>query len=774
MRGHEMNRVSQIILFTAFAIACATVSAPLSAQSAPASRVPGDMRQDLADFVETPAVPGYEKDLAAKIRERLKSYSPQTDNIGDVIVTIGSGNPRRLLVAPMDEPGYVVSGITDDGYLRVQRLPQSRDLPLFNELYAAQPVHLETPDGKWISGVVAGLSVHLQPGRIDTPKPGDLENFYVDIGASSREEARHAGADVLSPLAITRRLGELGSHSAAAAGIGDRFGDVALVEMLRELDPAKLKGTLIVAFVVQQWTGARGLQRILDELHPDELLYVGRLISGGTIAGMQTVRRAPRRELGSGVVLGLTEKGETLTGFPAELEQLGELSKIPVVPDYSAPLISPSYILAPQLPGRSAHLGIATAWPSTPAEMIDTADLAKLAQLLHAYAEGSPQSASVAFPAPHGASERAPESKATAQDALADLVRTYGASGHEEAVRNEIKRHLPDWAKTETDDAGNLILHVGAAADSASKEAKDSKDSKVPRILVVAHMDEIGFEVESIGSDGRLQVKWLGGGDLSFFAGHPALVHSSDGAVHDAIVELPAGWEQPDFSWTKSSEATNATAIRVDVGAHGAADAAKMGIRAGDWVTIPKDYRPLIGSRAIGRSFDDRVGDAALIGAVWALGPNLKDRDVTFVWSTREELGLVGAAAIAKRLAAEHRAPDYVFAVDTFVSSDSPLESQRFADAPLGKGFVIRAVDNSNVVPRDLVERLISLARQNKIPVQYGVTGGGNDGAAFTRYGSVDIPLGWPLRYAHSPAEVIDTRDYDALTHIIIAIAKTW
>ena len=769
MRGHEMNRLLQIVFVAAFASACVAVSAPLAAQSAPASRVPGDMRQDLADFVETPAVPGYEKDLAAKIRERLKSYSPQTDNIGDVIVTIGSGNPRRLLVAPMDEPGYVVSSITDDGYLRVQRLPQSRDLPLFNELYAAQPVRLETADGKWISGAVAGLSVHLQPGRADTPQSSDIENFYVDIGANSREEARHAGADILSPLAIARHLGELGSHSAAAAAIGDRFGDVALVEMLRELDPAKLKGTLTVAFVVQQWTGARGLQRILDQLHPDELLYVGRLISGGTIAGMQTVRRAPRRELGSGVVLGLTEKGETLIGFPAELEQLGELSKIPVVPDYSAPLISPSYILAPQLPGRSAHVGIATAWPSTPAEMIDTADLAKLAQLLHAYAKGSPQSAPVAFPAPPATIERAPNAKANAQDALADLIRTYGASGHEEAVRNEIKRHLPDWAKTETDDAGNLILHVASSPD-----AKDEKDSKTPRILVVAHMDEIGFEVESIGSDGRLQVKWLGGGDLSFFAGHPALVHSSDGAVHNAIVELPGGWEQPDFSWTKGSETTNATAIRVDVGAHGAADVAKMGIRAGDWVTIPKDYRPLIGSRAIGRSFDDRVGDAALIGAVWALGPNLKDRDVTFVWSTREELGLVGAAAVAKRLAAEHHVPDYVFAVDTFVSSDSPLESQRFADAPLGKGFVIRAVDNSNIVPRDLVERLISLAKQNKIPIQYGVTGGGNDGAAFTRDGSVDIALGWPLRYAHSPAEVIDTRDYDALTHIITAIAKSW
>jgi len=83
-------------------------------------------------------------------------------------------------------------------------------------------------------------------------------------------------------------------------------------------------------------------------------------------------------------------------------------------------------------------------------------------------------------------------------------------------------------------------------------------------------------------------------------------------------------------------------------------------------------------------------------------------------------------------------------------------------------------VDNSNVVPADLVARVIALARQNNIPVQYGVTGGGNDGSAFTRYGSTDIALGWPLRYSHSPAEVIDTRDLDALSRIITVIAKNW
>ena len=189
---------------------------------------------------------------------------------------------------------------------------------------------------------------------------------------------------------------------------------------------------------------------------------------------------------------------------------------------------------------------------------------------------------------------------------------------------------------------------------------------------------------------------------------------------------------------------------------------------------MPKKYRKLFGTRANGRSFDDRVGCAALLAAAWALGPDLPGRDVTLIWTTEEEIGLRGALAAAQRLSEEGHVPDYVFAVDTFVSSDSPLESQRFADAPLGKGFVVRAVDNSNITSRQLVDRVVALARANNIPAQYGVTGGGNDGAAFLRYGSIDVPIGWPLRYSHSPGEVIDTKDLEALARIVAAIARSW
>jgi putative aminopeptidase FrvX len=201
---------------------------------------------------------------------------------------------------------------------------------------------------------------------------------------------------------------------------------------------------------------------------------------------------------------------------------------------------------------------------------------------------------------------------------------------------------------------------------------------------------------------------------------------------------------------------------------------AQLGIKTGDFVTIPKKYRKLLGQRASARAFDDRVGCASLVAAAWALGPDLGGRDVTFIWSTSEELGLEGAAEAAKKLAADGKAPDYVFAVDTFVSSDSPLESPRFGDAILGQGFVVRAVDNSNVVPRKLVEKAVALARASGAAAQYGVTGGGNDGAAFLTYGSTDVALGWPLRYSHSPGEVIDIRDLNALAKEIAAIGKSW
>ncbi|MGH9746008.1 MAG: M28 family peptidase [Candidatus Acidiferrales bacterium] len=750
-------------LCTLFSFLVLSIPSLVRAQSGSGGQAEELRLANLKSLEEVPAISGYEKPLGDAISSRLAAFHPDVDNLGDIVVTLGSGAPHRLLVTGIDEPGFVVSAITDDGFLRVQRLPQSGLTPMYNELYSAQPVKIGTSAGGWLDGVVAGLSVHLAPGRVNPPKSSDLDEMYIDIGASSADEARKAGVDILSPIALNRRLFDLGGAEFAGVAVGDRFGAAALLEVLAGIDPAKVKGTLTIAFVVQQRTGARGLQRLLTSMQPDEMIYVGRLFAGGPVAGAENLRRAPRKEPGSGVLAGANEANTSPSGLAAELKQLAEANKLPFAADYSAGVIPPSYLPGPALPEKWAHIGIATAWADTPAETIDAADFDGVVKLLAAYARATGKSpfdlgANISTAgAKHETKTAARASSAT--EVLQHLTEAYGVSNHEERVREIVRSLLPAWAKPETDDAGNLILHVGTAAAG----------SKTPRLLIVAHMDEIGFEVKSITKDGRLECEWRGGGVQSYFSGHPALVHTGTGD-RDAVVELPENWDTPKFQWAPDA----AKSARVDVGARTPEDVAKLGVKVGDSITIPKAYRPLLGTRANGRSFDDRVGDTALVSAVWSLGGPLKDRDVTFVWSTGEELGLVGAGALAKRLAAEVHEADIVFAVDTFVSSDSPLESKRFGDAAIGKGFVVRAVDNSNIVPHALVEKALKLARANQIPVQFGATGGGNDGSAFVRFGSVDVALGWPLRYSHSPAEVIDTRDVDALSRMVAAIALQW
>ena len=753
----------------AFLCGALLVAAPSFGQTTKSAAVPGNLDSDLAQFVAIPAIPGYESELVKAIQSKLAALHAVQDNLGNVTVTVGSGAPQRLIVTPIDEPGYIVSEITADGYLRLQRLPQFVLPPVFNELYSAQPVKVGTASGKWIDGVVAGLSVHLQPGHTSPPKSDDIENMYVDIGAGSAAEVRKAGVDLLSPIAINRSLVELGleSRKFAGAAVGDRFGAALLVELLRDIDPSNVKGTLTVAFIVQQWAGARGLQRILSTNQFDEMIYVGRLISGGAIAGAENMHRAPRRDVGSGVLLAVQQTDGTVEGLAADLKKLAESNQIPITTDYSAGIVPPNYLAGPAMPAKWAHVGIATSWQDTPAETIAAHDVLNLFSLLDKYAEGSQVTRGPSGGASGGGHVGTSYDRGNTQPSntqiLASLVNTYGVSNHETSVLDVVKSLLPKWAKPETDDAGNLILRAGAAP----------ANSKTPEILVVAHMDEIGFEVKSISKDGRLEAACCGGGEFSFFAGHPALVHTSNGD-RNAIIEMPTGWDEAKFEWPRGGRSVIAPVIRIDVGARSPEEVEKLGIKIGDSITVVKAYRPLLGTRANGRSFDDRVGCTALISALWALGAPLKDRDVTFVFSTGEELGLVGAGKLAARLATGGHEPAYVFAVDTFVSSDSPLENKRFGDAELGKGFVIRAVDNSNIVPRALVEKLIQLARANQIPVQYGVTGGGNDGSAFVRYGAVDIALGWPLRYSHSPAEVVDTRDVEALARIIFVVAEKW
>jgi putative aminopeptidase len=735
-----MNVFLRIVLAALFLAAAARVS---PAQNANDPANPGD----------TPAISGYEQELSKELARQLKEFSPKTDNVGSVWVEFGSGEPHRLIATGMDQPGYVVSGITSEGYLRVQRLPQAAPNGVFDALNFAQPVWVLTRGGKKVNGVFAGLSVHLQPGRVNGPKMNHPDEMYVDLGAKSAEEVRAAGVDVLDPIAPQSNWMTIGQNGLAGLGALNHADIETLTELIWEMKSSKAKGTTTIAFVAQQYTGGRGLNRILTEIQPSEIIYVGRVRPEQSADG-KVLPEAPKP--GAGAVLGssstATAAGQT---FLKELQAVAEKAQIKIVNAAAAVPRIASYTRGAELPGRFVELGVPTLWPVTPAEYASWQDAGQVQRLLEAYLDVQPPIRGV----------KGGIVGAKRQSVLQALVETYGASRHEEAVRQVVLNRLDARlrSKVTLDAGGNLVLHFGDG----------KRDAKTPRIAVVAHMDEIGYEVKKIEDDGRLQVDSLGGGYAQYFLGHVVLIHKKDGSKIGGVLELPSGWEKAGFEWPMSSRSMDEPA-RVYVGTQSKKETEELGIAAGDFVTVPKEYRELLGTRASARSFDDRVGCAALIAAANAIGPDLPGRDVTFVWSTREEIGLEGAAAFAEQAAKEGGSPDFVFAIDTFVSSDSPLESKRFADATIGDGFVVRAVDNSNTVPREYVDRVVAMAREYSIPVQYGVTGGGNDGAVFVRYGSVDVAMGWPLRYAHSPGEVIDTKDVDALGKIVEAIARQW
>lgn len=713
-------------------------TAAISAQSAG----PANTLKSLTDTV---AVSGYETELSHRIEQRLAAFHPQRDNMGNVLVTFGSGAPHRLLVAPIDEPGYVVSHIEDDGYLRVTRLPQTGLPPHYNEMHNAQPMVITTRKGEQRPAIVGGLSIHLTPGRASVPDPDDIDNFYVDLGASSRAEVLAGGVDLLSPLAAERSLSVAGTHVYSGTAVGDRFGASLLLAAAEGLGHSAPNGTVTLAFVTQQWTGSRGLARVLQQTHPDELLYLGRTLRPVRTAAERNEPLPPSPKPGTGAVLASSSSSKSGDWLSASSLQQAQ----------GAPFVTRGYGPAPTLPEKSAHLSVPILYPLTAGEMIDARDLDALGAIVGKYLGVSIPTFAPATPAPATYTTISRPTAAPANDALLKtLTMSYGVSEVETMSREAVEKMLPAWAHPTTDAAGNLVLHLGP--------------TNGPNTVFMAHTDELGFRIRAIDADGTIQLDNKGGGTTSFYWGHPAVVHTAAG-MRSAVVGLPQNFDTAQFHFPTDfrSPAT------LNVGVGSAEEVAALGIKIGDFVTIPKTFHDLLNRRVSIRSLDDRVGCAALVRAVWELGEK-PARNLTFVWSTREELGLLGAVAYAESSAKAGTTPATVFAIDTFVSSDSPLESKRYADGVLGQGFLVRAIDNSNIVPWADVQQVQAIATAHHIPVQYGVTGGGNDGAAFQRYGSTDVALSWPLRNSHSPGEVMDLRDLDALASIVTALAREW
>ncbi len=411
-------------------------------------------RGNSTDSVLPIAISGHEERLGAAIRDRVKALEPKTDNLGNVYVTIGKGAPHKLIAVAMDEPGYVVSGITEDGYLRVQRLPQAAVTPVFDVLNFAQPVWIITRGGKRANGLFAGLSVHLQPGRIGGPKMNHPDELFVDVGAKNAADVRAAGVDILDAVAMQRNLLAVGREEISGQSSGDRAALLAVLGLLEKARANDIRGTLTVAFVAQQWTGARGMNRLLTEVHPDEMIFVGHVTTKLPADDKSGGDSVSTQKLGSGVLIGTAAAALGAGDFVAELKALAETKKIPVtLLSANLPRIA-GYVPGAQYPKRIVAIGIPTLWAETPAETVNRKDAANLFELLAAYAGAN---------APEEIKTQYYSAIASVTGTIEELVTAYGASGHEAAVREKVKELLPEWARkdTRTDDAGNLILHLG-------------------------------------------------------------------------------------------------------------------------------------------------------------------------------------------------------------------------------------------------------------------------------------------------------------------------
>ena len=632
------------------------------------------------------------------------------DAWGNYSKRVGSGRPRRVVACALDQSGYVVSQITDDGFLRLRRSGQGIPHQLWDQFHEGQRLRVLTATGvvRAISAVANGhfASLHRADSLVAT-----VDQLWVDVGASSADDVRRRGIALLDPVFYDRPAWTFEGY-ATGPGAGARAGCAAVASAAKGTPRT---GETIFVLSTQRIFGWVGLGAFLARLGPVDVVTLfedGRpAVTPGAGAGPRT---AGGGRGGQSPVRGVVQSART----------------------------DSIRVIAP-----------AVRWPGTLVESIHATDALKLLDAAATAADvtltGDPWAA---LPL-DTARTLAPRTDAFGGIerqflALADLP---AAPGHEWRVRDALLAALPKWARdiAVTDSAGNLIVAAGPERDP---------------FAIIAHMDEVGFEIDRILPDGRVTLRTLGGAVVTAWEGRPAYLHF-DRAPDGRVPESLRGVYVPRDSARLRTPGALTAWFGVD-----SATLVARGAKPGLPVLAYKRGERLGGARLVARANDDRAGSTALLTAVQKLDPTKLTRRTWFVWSVREEGGLNGARAFG---ATHARDLTRVYSIDTFVSSDTPLESPHFAYAPLGKGAVLRGLDNGALSPPAERDRILAVARAHNIPIQVGTTMGSTDGSALTAMGPVNTSLSWPGRYSHSPAEVLDLRDVDALARLVGALVIT-
>ena len=406
---------------------------------------PPTLSQEVEGLLHVVSLTGYEAPAVRYIRQRLDGLPVVEDTLGNLTVRLGSGRPRRLVACALDEAGYVVSHIREDGYLRLSRVGHSPFSALWDQSHEGQPVVVVTAQGL-VPGAVGVTSIHLRSERAATDGPFTLDQAYVDVGAETLQEVRALGIGLLDPVALWRRPVHLPGGLLAAPSARAKAACMAMVRAAHGVARSAGHGSVVFAWTVLGRLEHRGLSHVIRQYGPFEEIF---LLSDDF--GWQSA--ASQGEPGA-----FPEPG---TGPLAAGELAVALPQTRVTPHAALP---PGLFTgdAPGSAARIGYLGLPARYPETPVELIDLADVTRLVEALMVAIRGTPTAPvsppPLPAPPPLLASQTGHED--TTQ-LLSNLISRSGVSGAEGPVREPIHALLPAWAQPHTDTKGNLWVTFG-------------------------------------------------------------------------------------------------------------------------------------------------------------------------------------------------------------------------------------------------------------------------------------------------------------------------
>lgn len=341
------------------------------------------------------------------------------------------------------------------------------------------------------------------------------------------------------------------------------------------------------------------------------------------------------------------------------------------------------------------------------------------------------------FPAFEKAKSRSDDSRPF-QALIKRLATSFGPSGSEETIRNLIREEIKSYAdELRVDALGNLI-------------AKKRGNGGGPRrkIMLAAHMDEIGLIVTHVDQKGFLRFSGLGQLQTLALLGQRCLFANGTVGVIGREVKR-ARTKELEFD-----------GLFVDIGSKDAADAR---VSVGDAACIYGDFVDE-GQKIIGKALDDRIGCAVLIETLRRLTKSAND--VYFVFTVQEQVGSRGATTATFGIQ-----PDLALAIDVTDTGDTP--EALTMEVALGKGPAIKIKDQGILVSPPVRDLIITAARDAKVPYQFEVMlSGKNDSEVMqlSREGTYAGALSIPLRYMHTPSEMADSGDAQNAVMLLLAL----